>query len=285
MMSNLCKARVVAAVATLGALASACSPETGPTSPGGGALLSDAPLTGESVWVCKVGPVGTTADFTIAADGPGTLPLGTAFTLNANPECTPVIVWISQGPPTDPLVNTTLTVTEVGATPGMELASIDYAQYMGGLYRLAYAPETSATITANFYYGGRFKFTNVGTPTPPPPPPPGGGEGCTPGYWKQKQHFDSWPAQYTTGMAFNSVFAGGFPGKSLLDVLGQGGGGLIALGRHTVAALLNAASSGVDYDLAVAGVIAAYNAAYQSGDYEAQKNIFAGFNEQGCPLN
>ena len=70
-----------------------------------------------------------------------------------------------------------------------------------------------------------------------------------------------------------------------MQVAGQGGGGLKALGRHAVAALLNAASSGVDYDLTVQDVIDAFDAAFASGNYEAQKDIFEGFNEQGCPLN
>jgi hypothetical protein len=86
-------------------------------------------------------------------------------------------------------------------------------------------------------------------------------------------------------MQFSAVFDNAFPGKTLLDVLENGGGGLNALGRHTVAALLNAASSGVDYDLTSAQVISLFNAAYPGGDYEALKNRFAGFNEQGCPLN
>jgi hypothetical protein len=72
---------------------------------------------------------------------------------------------------------------------------------------------------------------------------------------------------------------------TLLQVLGQGGGGLKALGRHTVAALLNAASSGVNYNLSVSDVIDAFNAVHPDGDYEGQKDIFARFNEQGCPLN
>jgi hypothetical protein len=81
------------------------------------------------------------------------------------------------------------------------------------------------------------------------------------------------------------VFADAFPGMTLQQVAAQGGGGLKALGRHTVAALLNAASSGVDYDYSVADVIADFNAAFASGDYETQKNLFAVANEQGCPLN
>jgi hypothetical protein len=113
-----------------------------------------------------------------------------------------------------------------------------------------------------------------------------GSEGCTPGYWKVEQHFDSWTAPYDPTDSFASAgFENAFPGMSLLDVLWQGGGGLAALGRHTVAALLNSASSGVDYAISTAGVIAQFNAVYPGGDYEGQKNIFAGFNELGCPLN
>lgn len=129
------------------------------------------------------------------------------------------------------------------------------------------------------------QFYNVAEPPPPPPPPPPGGEGCTPGYWKQSQHFDSWPAPYTPSTQFSAVFEDAFPGKTLLQVLGQGGGGLIALGRHTVAALLNAASSGVSYNLTVQQVIDGFNNVFPGGDYEGQKDLFAGYNEQGCPLN
>jgi hypothetical protein len=119
------------------------------------------------------------------------------------------------------------------------------------------------------------------------PEPPGGGEGCTPGYWKQCQHFDSWPAPYTPRTQFSAVFENAFPGKTLLQVLKQGGGGINALGRHTVAALLNGASSGVDYDLTAAEVISRFNAVFPGSvaDYESLKNFFEAFNEQGCPLN
>ena len=125
------------------------------------------------------------------------------------------------------------------------------------------------------------------TPTPTPTPTPGGGEGCTPGYWKQEQHFDSYPAGYSPSMLFSAAFPGStvFGGRTLLSVLSDGGGGLTALGRHAVAALLNSASSGVDYDYTTAQVISRFNAAVASGDYETQKNLFAAFNEQGCPLD
>jgi hypothetical protein len=121
-------------------------------------------------------------------------------------------------------------------------------------------------------------------PPPPPPPPPEGGQGCTPGYWKAPQHYGSWPAGYTPTMAFSDVFEDAFPGMTLVEVLGQGGGGLNALGRHTVAALLNSASTGVNYDVVTSDVISAFNGTYPSDDYESLKNILEKLNEQGCPL-
>ncbi len=115
----------------------------------------------------------------------------------------------------------------------------------------------------------------------------GGGEGCTPGYWKQSQHFDSWTDPYMPNTPFSDVFENAFPGMTLLDVLKQGGGGLKALGRHTVAALLNAASPGVSYDVSVNDVIGRFNAVFpgSKNNYNGLKNLFEEFNEQGCPLN
>jgi len=120
--------------------------------------------------------------------------------------------------------------------------------------------------------------------TPVLPPPPPGGEGCTPGYWKQSQHFDSWNG-YSPNQLFSSVFEDAFPGMTLLEVLGQGGGDLNALGRHAVAALLNTANGEVNFGMTTAGVINAFNGVFPGGDYEGQKNIFAALNERGCPVN
>jgi hypothetical protein len=111
-----------------------------------------------------------------------------------------------------------------------------------------------------------------------------GGEGCTPGYWKQPQHFGNWTAPYDPNDLFSEHFENAFPGMTLLQVLSQGGGGLKALGRHTVAALLNSASAGVDYEFTTAEVIAEFNAVFPGGDYEALKNQFATENERGCGL-
>jgi hypothetical protein len=111
-----------------------------------------------------------------------------------------------------------------------------------------------------------------------------GGEGCTPGYWKQSQHFGNWTDPYDPNDLFDDHFENAFPGMTLLQVLSQGGGGLKALGRHTVAALLNGASANVDFAFTDLDVIADFNAVFPGGDYEALKNKFASENEQGCPL-
>jgi hypothetical protein len=125
-----------------------------------------------------------------------------------------------------------------------------------------------------------------GTPTPTPTPtPPRKEEGCTPGYWKQEQHLDSWTAPYTPTTLFNDVFADAFAGMTLVQVLELQGGGLDALGRHAVAALLSAASPEVDYAMSVADVIAAFDATYASGDYETLKNRLDVLNNQTCPLD
>ena len=116
-------------------------------------------------------------------------------------------------------------------------------------------------------------------------PDPPGAEGCTPGYWKQRQHFGSWTAQYTP---FSDVFEDAFPGKTLLYVLKTGGGGLNkALGRHTVAALLNTASVDVDYGIGTpTEVINAFNNVFpgSKSGYKALKKEFSGLTEAGCPL-
>jgi hypothetical protein len=116
-----------------------------------------------------------------------------------------------------------------------------------------------------------------------PPPPPGGGEGCTPGFWRQSQHF-----QYWTGFAPSDLFANVFGvnrAGTLLQNVTARGGGADALARHAVAALLNAASAEVDYNLSIAEIIAGVQAAYASGNFESFKDVLEGFNEQGCSVD
>jgi hypothetical protein len=118
-----------------------------------------------------------------------------------------------------------------------------------------------------------------------------GNEGCTPGYWKQKQHFGSWvPTGYAPDDLFSDVFGifitikwsqRGRPrdlyNPTLLQALGANGGGINELARHGVAGLLSAAHPDVDYPYSVADVIAAVLAGDAATLVEA--------NELGCPLN
>jgi hypothetical protein len=112
-----------------------------------------------------------------------------------------------------------------------------------------------------------------------------GGQGCTPGYWKQPQHFDSYAAPYAPTDQFSAYFEDAFPGLTLRDVLAQGGGGLNALGRHTVAALLNSASPNVSFAFTSQDVIDAFNGVFPGGDYETLKDQFEAQNQSGCPLS
>jgi hypothetical protein len=71
----------------------------------------------------------------------------------------------------------------------------------------------------------------------------------------------------------------------MVDVLKLKGGGLNALGRHAVAALLSSASADVDYPYTTTEVIAAFNLVYPGGAYGTLKDILQDANELGCPLN
>ena len=113
-------------------------------------------------------------------------------------------------------------------------------------------------------------------------------QGCTPGYWRQDHHFDSWVATgYAPGDDFEAVFGvdASFDPHTMLDAVWLGGGGEFALARHAVAALLNASSPDVDYFYSAADVIAGVQAAYASGDFEPFKSALDFANNAGCPLN
>jgi hypothetical protein len=116
--------------------------------------------------------------------------------------------------------------------------------------------------------------------------PPPGGDGCTPGYWKQPQHFDSWLG-YRTSDLYPEVFGvdPSFGDITLIEALNLGGGGERALARHAVAALLNAMSAGTDAVFTAAGVIHLVQQAYSNGDLETLKDRLMAANELGCPLD
>jgi len=124
----------------------------------------------------------------------------------------------------------------------------------------------------------------------PIPTDDGGGEGCTPGYWKQPHHFDSWlPTGYAPGDSFDEVFGvTAFPGMTLVQVLSQGGGQIKALGRHAVAALLNSVHSDVSYGLSEAEVLTQVHDAIVGGSKNVIRNLkneLDDLNNEGCPLN
>ncbi len=112
---------------------------------------------------------------------------------------------------------------------------------------------------------------------------------CSPGYWKQPQHFDSY-VTYSPNATFLSVFGvNAFPGMTLVQVLSNGGGGLDAYGRKAVGALLNASAlnSGLTPAQVISKFVATYNAA-PSG--KAANSYYGGANPEFtapemCPLN
>jgi hypothetical protein len=145
--------------------------------------------------------------------------------------------------------------------------------------------------------------TNTPTKTPTLTPTPVTFEGCTPGYWKQDQHFGSWVG-FFPNQRFSAVFGvvitirgqgqTTITDPTLVEALDANGGDVNALVRHAVAGLLNAASPGVDYPFTTAQIIAWTQQAILTGsvnvpghgtlDVDGLKDLFASANEVGCPL-
>ena len=120
--------------------------------------------------------------------------------------------------------------------------------------------------------------------------PPRGDEGCTPGYWKQEHHFDSWvPTGYVPeddfGLDFGVFNVDDTWDDTLLSALWKKGGKEKALLRHATAALLNASSPDVDYYYTIFEVHSMVEEAYAYGTFNDIKDLFEGANEMGCPLN
>jgi len=194
----------------------------------------------------------------------------------------------SDGGPAIPPISETATGTVMNATPGSADGTFDITVSQAA----ALAGRTCLMSgTATLFQGGvqynTVDLTDASSATEIPVAcaPPPRVTGCTPGYWKQDQHFDSWVG-YTPGESFEAVFGRDVPGTpSLLDALQLGGGGLKALMRHATAALLNASNPKVTFPYSASDVIALFQKAFDSGNYEATKNTFEGLNQTGCPLN
>ena len=212
---------------------------------------------------------------TFMANGPFSVPYTITFSC-------------SDGGPAIPAISDTATGTVVNATPGgtdgtFDITVTDSAALAG---RTCLVSGTATLFQAGVQYN-TVAVTDSGgaTEIPVECAPPPRVTGCTPGYWKQDQHFDSWVG-YTPGESFEAVFGRDVPGApSLLAALQQGGGGLKALMRHATAALLNASNPKVTFPYSASNVIALFQKAFDSGAYEATKDTFEGLNQTGCPLN
>lgn len=125
-------------------------------------------------------------------------------------------------------------------------------------------------------------------------------QGCGLGFWKQAQHFGLWEGANPDDL-FSAHFGrdieirvkkkdggGTTEGPTLLQALKAPGGGVNALARQAVAALLNAQSEAVDYGLTSGDVILMFQAAFDDGSkaaIEAQKDTFETLNELTCPFD
>lgn len=278
------RTRSLVAAATVLVFAAACSEVAGPKGSSGGEIsASGGSLTDPHVTVCvDAGSPAGTYEYDQSADTDfGTFFTTAPFSLSPG-DC--VDVWQDDegSSPSDPTTN--VTVTEIATAEGASLDEIQIDNPLAGT-----SSGSSATVRVNQFHGALVTFVHVEEPT-------GGGQGCTPGYWKQPQHADSWEG-HAPGDLLGSVFT--LPADlelkkpekadpdeiTLLEGLKLRGGGVNALIRHSVAALLNASSSGVSYDLSEADVISAFEAAVDGGDVEGTKDELEGFNEQGCPLD
>lgn len=81
-------------------------------------------------------------------------------------------------------------------------------------------------------------------PGDPPEDPEPAGEGCSPGYWKNSQHFASYPTGVLPTDLLSQHFAAIAPAtplgnQTLVATLSAGGGGLTGFLRHAVATFLN----------------------------------------------
>jgi hypothetical protein len=159
---------------------------------------------------------------------------------------------------------------------------------------------TSSTANITIIPGAIVTCTYTNTLTVP-------SEACSPGYWKQPQHFGSYPWQtsfgshqvvpitFTTGgvtynkTTYGSVFSAAPPELFSLtfpEVISLGGGGIYALGRQSAAAYLDAVVLGGAYGFTPAQVVQKTNDAFNgiTSLQSAQSAFEALLNNENCPL-
>lgn len=73
-------------------------------------------------------------------------------------------------------------------------------------------------------------------------------------------------------------------GGTLLEAVERGGKGEKSLGKHAVAALLNAASPDVNYAFTTGEVIRMVQDAYEEDDFDPARKVLEKENKRGCPI-
>jgi Ca2+-binding RTX toxin-like protein len=116
----------------------------------------------------------------------------------------------------------------------------------------------------------------------------GTAEGLTPGFWKNR--LDMWPTNPDGSLVWDpyqlvSTVFGPLPAaeadETFLDALGNGGGGVDALLRHAVSALISSTDQYLAYPQSATWLVQAVNAALASGDATQitnLQNLLAGWN-------
>ncbi|HEX2779230.1 MAG TPA: hypothetical protein VHM30_07015 [Gemmatimonadaceae bacterium] len=306
-----------------GACADPVAPPTTQSRPGGPSLLDAGSGYGE-VRVCKDGPTGRYYNFTASATAGAVTSPFQIYVPGVDPNQFPCVLVLQQNGAVS-----TLTVTETGADPALPgyvptwQVYDDFCATFAGCPDFTPAQNSAVSQTGDLYFAYTFQPTdqkiivvrnvpgctdrtasNYGQPGeckyPPPPPPTG--KGCTPGYWKVSQHWDSWPAGYTPSQSIATYFpaASGYTlngssmgSYSLVQGLAfQGGsdlsGGAQILLRAGIAGLLNSASSFGGYPTTTSQLLSSVNAALASGDRATMIALAATIdanNNLGCPLN
>lgn len=159
--------------------------------------------------------------------------------------------------------------------------------------RILHILAITALAVSGFIAAGALAVTGYATDSTTTVTTTPEGEGCTPGFWKQDQHFDSWPDGIDP-LTFTLADAGfmGFvdDDATLLEALSFKGGPTLEdaknlLAHHAAAAYLN--SLAVDYPLTPGEVVSMVNAALATDDRDtilAVKDVLDTNNNLGCPF-
>ncbi len=170
-------------------------------------------------------------------------------------------------------------------------AALNFAETNDDLIEINRSVERTLRSTIKKEMLLQFKLEDISKTTTPeapePPVPPNNFQGCSPGFWKNNT--GAWEVYEPTTL-FKDVFNevdNLDENLTLEEASGLGGGGINALARHAVAALLNAAHTDVNYPKNVDTVITKTKEAFNSEDaekIEELKDTFDEYNNLGCPL-